>query len=99
MLSMGIVGIVLQKEEAGTRKQVSSFTPGMSFGELSFIQGTVRTADVVAVTDVETYTFTREALETFRKIHPEGFQTILKNAIVALSDRLVRANREVAALK
>jgi glutaminase len=98
-LSMGIVGIFLQKEEVGTLKQVSSFTPGMSFGELSFIQGTVRTADVVAVTDVETFSFTREALESFRKIHPEGFQTILKNAIVALSDRLVRANREVAALK
>jgi glutaminase len=98
-LLKGLVGVFIPKGVTGEMRMVSSFMPGMSFGELSFIQGAPRSADVIALSSVETFALTREALETFRAQHPESFQSMLRNTILSLSDRLVRANREVAALK
>ncbi len=98
-LADGLVGIVLRREETGVVKQVSSFSPGMSFGELSFFHGHPRTADVVAITRVKSHTVTREAMAVFRRNHPDGYETILLNVLQSMSDRLLRANREVAALK
>ncbi|MEX0331598.1 MAG: glutaminase A [Puniceicoccaceae bacterium] len=98
-LSKGTVGVLLPRENGKDFRQVSSFTPGMSFGELGFLQGQIRTADVKAITDVELYALDQKAIGAFRKSHPEGYQTILHNALLSMSDRLLRANREVAALK
>jgi CRP-like cAMP-binding protein len=95
----GLVGVLLPTDQEDGWKQVSSFGPGMSFGELGLIQGEIRTADVVAITDVEVYSLSIKAIEAFRKEFPEGYQVILKNALVAMSQRLLRANREVAALR
>lgn len=98
-LADGLVGIVLRREDTGLVKQVSSFSPGMSFGELSFFHGHARTADVVAISRVESYTVTREAMVAFRRNHPAGYETILLNVLLSMSERLLRANRDVAALK
>ncbi len=98
-LADGIVGIALHQKDSTDVKQVSSFSPGMSFGELSFLQGQRRTADVVAVTKAESYVLSRVALTAFRRTHPEAYERILLNTLQSLSERLVRANREVAALR
>ena len=98
-LVRGVVGVVIGGGGTVPPKQVSSFSPGMSFGELGFIKGETRTADVIAVTDVEVCSMDTSLMETFAKEHSLGYQTILKNVINSLAHRLVRANREVAALK
>ena len=98
-LAQGIVGIILRRNNPLTLKQVSSFSPGMSFGELSFLQGQPRTADVVALGPVTVYAVSRTATEAFRANHPEAYQTILLNIIQSMSERLLRANQEVAELK
>jgi len=99
LLAAGIVGIVLHHEGEATARQVSSFSPGMSFGELSFLRGHARTADVVAVTPVKVFKLHREGIERYRREHPLAYQTMLENAVLAMSERLVRANQEVAAFK
>jgi glutaminase len=99
LLREGLVGVVLHPQPPGRLKRVSSFTPGMSFGELSFLQGQARTADVVAITAARVFTLGRPAVEALRGLHPEAYETILRNTVLALSERLVRANREVAALR
>ena len=98
-LANGIVGVVLRKENTMAFKQVSSFSPGMSFGELGLLLDEPRTADVVAITDVAVYSLNREQMDHFRDLHPEGYRKILLNALHSMSNRLLRANREVAALK
>lgn len=98
-LSRGIVGVNLPKNGTPALKQVSSFSPGMSFGELGCLQGEVRTADIVAMTDVEVFTLDRPTIEALKAAHPDAYITIFKNVILSLTQRLVRANREVAALK
>lgn len=98
-LARGIVGVILGDGVAVPARQVSSFSPGMSFGELGLIQGEARNADVVAVSDVEVFSVDNVAMERFRAEHPEGYQAVLRTIILALSGRLVRANREVAAHK
>ena len=99
-LAEGMAGIVLRDGDSDAGHRVSSFTPGMSFGELSFLQGdAARTADVVALTPVVCWTLTRAAMDALRATSPATSERILLNALLSLSDRLVRANREVAALK
>ncbi|WP_404421875.1 glutaminase A [Nibricoccus sp. IMCC34717] len=98
-LAAGVVGIVVRSGEKAEGRQISSLGPGLSFGELSFLQGTTRTADVVALSPVTCYSLSREAIRRFRSSHPEGYLALVHNAMLTLSDRLIRANREVAALK
>lgn len=98
-LSKGNVGVLLPGKNGSEQRQVSSFTPGMSFGELGLLQGQLRTADVVAQTCVQVYVLSREGIDTFRNAYPDGYDMILQNALRSMSDRLLRANREVAALK
>lgn len=94
-LANGIVGVHLGESD----KRVSSFSPGMSFGELSLLQDQKRTADVVAVSQVEVYVLNKGDLESFRDAMPRAYQSVLHKIIESLSVRLVRANTEVAALK
>jgi len=98
-LAEGLVGIAFRDKDSGAVRQVSSFSPGMSFGELSFLQNQARSADVVTITKADGYVVTREALAAFRRTHPKGYETILLNTLQSLSERLVRANREVSALR
>ncbi len=98
-LAQGIVGVVLRKENTMAFKQVSSFSPGMSFGELGLLLNEPRTADVVAITEVTVFSLNRDQIERYRQLHPEGYRKILLNALHSMSERLLRANREVAALK
>jgi glutaminase len=98
-LAEGVVAIVLRNAETGSTRQISSLSPGLSFGELSFLQGTARTADVVSLTEVTCYALNRAAIQAFRATNPEGYIALLHNALHTLTDRLMRANREVAALR
>lgn len=98
-LKKGIVGVLLPSGKGGAQKQVSSFSPGMSFGELGFLQGGVRTADVVALSEVVTYTLDRESWDKIKEENPDVYGKILEQVIDSLSQRLLRANREFAALR
>jgi glutaminase len=99
LLAEGVVGILLRQGPESEAKRVSSFSPGMSFGELSFLQGHPRTADVVAITPCRAFALKRVDLDAFNRERPQAFQALLRNTVLALSERLVRANKEVAALK
>lgn len=98
-LSKGIVAVNLQATAHETARQVSSFSPGMCFGEIGYLLQQTRSADVVAVSSVRVFLISRPAMVAFAREHPEGYQLILKNALSATSERLIRANRQVAALK
>lgn len=98
-LKKGVVGVQLQSGDRASSKQVSSFSPGMSFGELGFLQGGLRTATVTASTDVEVFTLDRSAVNKIKADSSDAYSGILEQVIASLSQRLLRANREFAALR
>lgn len=80
------------------RRRIACMGPGMSFGEMALLDGGVRSADVTADERVICYGFSVEALHELSAEHPTILVTILGNMIRDFSDRLRRANREMAAL-
>jgi len=76
-------------------RRLASFSPGMSFGEMAFIDGARRSADIVADTDVECQLLTLEDFAKFGKTHPALKIKLLEQLCLDLTAKLRKANREL----
>jgi CRP-like cAMP-binding protein len=86
--------VELSREEGGRRRVVASLGPGDFFGELSALQGGVRTARAVAVLRTRVLELDGPTLETMCLEQPE----IAIRMIRGLVTRLTEAERRLAAL-
>ena len=66
-LARGHVSVFLPGEE---RHRLATFSPGMSFGEMAFLDGATRSANIVADTDVECHLLAIEDFQQLGKSHP-----------------------------
>jgi len=80
-------------------QRLDVFSAGMSFGELSFLDGSVRSADVVANRAVECRVIRREQFDELGRGHPVLKAKILHQIALQLCDRLRQANIEISALR
>jgi glutaminase len=71
----------------------------MSFGELAFLDGSPRSADVVAVAPVKCRVINRALFNELGENHPHLKAKILNQIALQLCDRLRQANIEVSALR
>ena len=78
------------------RHRLATFSPGMSFGEMAFLDGVARSANIVADTDVECDELTLENFETLGKTHPAIKIKILEKLCLNLTNKLRKANREMS---
>lgn len=69
-LTQGIVDITLNSGNV-QRKRINQQVAGSVFGELAFLNTTVRTANVEAVTDCECLQMDKASAETLRQQHPD----------------------------
>jgi glutaminase len=84
----------------GNRHQrLDVFSSGMSFGELAFLDASPRSADIVAVTDVECRVINRPLFDELGATHPLLKSKILNEIALQLCDRLRQANIEISALR
>lgn len=98
IIASGIVTVQLPaKNSAPTR--ISSLGPGAVFGEMGLIDGSPRSADVVAETDAECWVLSIEALQAFLGENPAIKNLVLTNLVKDLSDRLRQSNRMVMSLR
>jgi len=67
---------------------VATFGKGQVFGEMAFLSNIKRTAEVVAINDLETLVLTQELFHTLLKQMPENCAQILLNLSSILCDRL-----------
>jgi len=67
---------------------IANFEKGELFGEMAFISNTPRSADIVAVSDLELLVFSRNHLEKSLKTHPAIIARVLLNIARVLSERL-----------
>ena len=75
------------------------FTSGMNFGELAFIDGSPRSANVTALGPVECLVLTRDAFARLDVEAPAIKIRLLENLALGLTGMLRQANRELAVLK
>jgi CRP-like cAMP-binding protein len=85
----------------GTRlpQRLDVLTAGMCFGEMAFLDGSSRSADVVAVEDTQCRVLTREFYNKLDQERPGLKIAILDQLIRLLSTRLRQANVEISALR
>jgi len=94
-LARGVVTVRLPGED---RERLASFSPGMSFGEMAFIDGAPRSASIVAETDVECHSLALEDFEALGQSHPALKIKLLEQLCLDLTRKLRKANRELNAL-
>jgi glutaminase len=84
----------------GNRHQrLDVFSAGMSFGELAFLDGSPRSADVVAVGPVQCRVIKRAFFDELGERFPGLKARILNEIALQLCDRLRQANIEISALR
>jgi glutaminase len=99
MLTSGSVEVRLHLE--GKRYQrLDVFAAGMSFGELAFLDGSPRSADIVALGPVSCRrVINRQLFDVLGERHPALKAKILNELALQLSARLRQANIEISALR
>ena len=96
-LSRGNVSVFLPGEEE--RHRLATFSPGMSFGEMAFIDGAPRSANIVADTDVECDLLALKDFQSLDKTHPAVKIKMLEQLCLDLTGKLRKANRELKVLE
>ncbi|HEX4342554.1 MAG TPA: glutaminase A [Verrucomicrobiae bacterium] len=91
-LSRGIVSVLLPE----TKLRLATFSPGMSFGEMAFIDGAPRSADIVADTDVDCQLLAIEDFQRLGQTHPAIKIKLLERLSLDLCSKLRKANRELS---
>jgi glutaminase len=98
VLTSGSVEVRLRLD--GNRSQrLDVFSAGMSFGELAFLDGSPRSADIVAVAPVKCRVIKRPFYDELGEKHPLLKSKILNRIALQLCDRLRQANIEISALR
>jgi glutaminase len=78
--------------------RLSTLTAGMTFGEIAYIERSVRAADVRADTDVECRTLTFDALDSLVATEPQMHAKLVRNLMRVVVSRLHSSNAEIAKL-
>jgi glutaminase len=94
-LARGEVSVKLPLAGGGTRR-LATFSEGMAFGEMAFLDGAPRSAMIVADTDIECDILTIEEFEALGSSHPGVKIKLLRNLSLGLCRRLRKANRELS---
>jgi len=92
----GLVGVWLG--EPGTGSRVASFSVGTMVGELAFIDGERRSANVAAEGEVECGVLEAADFLGLQESHPRIHATILRDIAASLANKLRRVNQHVSVL-
>ena len=97
-LASGSVSVNVTLPDGGQRR-LATFAPGMSFGEMAMIDRAPRSAIILADTDVVCDELAREDFERLGETHPLAKIKLFSNLCIDLSNKLRKANRELAVLE
>lgn len=97
-LARGTVSVVVPVAGGGTRR-LATFSPGMTFGEMAVIDRAPRSATILADTEVECEMLSLERFEELQRSAPRICIQLLTNLGRSLSQKLRKANRELAVLE
>jgi glutaminase len=99
LILSGSVEVRLSSESGQNGKRIDVFEAGMSFGEMGFLDGSPRSADVVALDHVDFRVISRQLFDLLDKDHPGLKIKLLEHLARLLSSNLRKSNTEVSAYK
>lgn len=98
LIRKGEIRILLPLDGKQTH-HIATFGRGDFFGEMSFLDGSARSADAVAHTDVDIYALSRRVFDGLAEEHKMSMINLLDALARVLSVRLRYANAEINALR
>ena len=98
-LVKGSVSIRIPLSREGQTKRLATYSAGAIFGEMAFLDGAPRSAEVLCDEDSVIYSLSHDEFESLSKIEPELTLKIIKNIAIELSHRLRLTSLEVSFLE
>ena len=92
----GLISFVLPIDANHVRR-LSTCGRGAFFGEMTFLDGSARSADVIAITDVDLYVLSRQTFDTFSEEHKNVALNLFEGMASVLTRRLRHLNAELIA--
>lgn len=99
ILTKGLVSIKTQLKDSQRIKRLLTYSPGVIFGEFSFLDGIPRSADVWADENSELLRLRPSEFERLSKENPKITTKLIVNLARELSQRLRQASAEVRSLE
>ncbi len=98
-LVKGSVSIRIPLSKEGQTKRLATYSAGAIFGEMAFLDGAPRSAEVLCDENSVIYSLSHEEFESLSKREPELTLKIIKNIAIELSHRLRMTSLEVSFLE
>jgi len=99
LLTKGSMTVKIHLPERNRHKRIFTYTPGIGFGEMAFLDGSIRSASVWAHEDSEVLCLPFSQFETLRAEHPQIATKLITNLSLELSRRLRRTSNQVRLLE
>ena len=99
ILTRGAVSIKMRLPESGRFRRLVTFSPGVVFGEMSFLDGSPRSADAWADKDSQVLRLSLPDFQSLRAENPETAMKLVLNIAQELSHRLRATSNEVRVLE
>jgi len=96
-LSRGHVSVLVQNSSDVSRR-LATFSAGMAFGEMALLDSALRSANIIADTEVQCDLLELADFEALGDSHPNIKIKLLQNICLGLSRKLRKANRDIAVL-
>ena len=98
-LVKGLVSVRIHLPESDRYKRLITYSAGVTFGEMAFLDGSPRSADVWSDEDTETYVLSPEVFEVLQAESPQLAIKLIRNIALEMSDRLRIRTNEVRVLE
>ena len=99
LLVKGLVGVHIHLSQSERSKRLITYSPGVTFGELAFLDGSPRSAEVRAEEDSETYVLSPDDFNLLQEEDPAIAVKLIRNIALEISERLRIRTNEVRALE
>jgi SulP family sulfate permease len=99
ILIKGLMTVKIYLPERDRYKRLFTYSPGVVFGEMSFLDGSPRSAGVRAYEDSEVYCLAYEEFEILCEQYSDISNKLLKNIALEISHRLRRTSNQVRELE
>jgi SulP family sulfate permease len=99
LLAKGLVSVRIHLAESDRYKRLITYSPGVIFGEMAFLDGNPRSADVWSDEDSETYVLSPAEFSNFQNESPQIAIKLVRNIALEISDRLRIRTNEVRILE
>jgi CRP-like cAMP-binding protein/anti-anti-sigma regulatory factor len=98
-LASGSVSVRIHLPESDRYKRLITYSSGVTFGEMAFLDGSPRSADVWSDEDSETYLLSPDEFTVLQDETPHIAVKLIRNIALEISDRLRIRTNEVRVLE